>query len=136
MLWDTWFIIRGPIGPDLSVIENTTKNALSGHFVATYSSRIYQEFWNYITQEMKYNFLFKDFIETFTQSHLKIYALRCVKSSLLKTQNSSDKVLKIYALFSFCSDKKRRQTKLGKCFNFTYSSCKSIAKKNVFFGKF
>ena len=38
MLWDTWFIIRGPIGPDLSVIENTTKNALSVHFVATCSN--------------------------------------------------------------------------------------------------
>ena len=61
MLWDTWFIIRGPIGPDLSVIENTTKNALSGHFVATYSSLMFPFPWldwgNNISDFEKIDFL-------------------------------------------------------------------------------
>ena len=39
MLWDTWFIIRGPVDPDLRAIEKSAEMELFGHFVATYSTR-------------------------------------------------------------------------------------------------
>jgi len=38
MLWDTWFIIRGPVDPDLRAIEKSAEMELFGHFVATYST--------------------------------------------------------------------------------------------------
>ena len=50
MLWDTWFIIRGPVDPDLRAIEKSAEMELFGHFVATYSTlkwkkSIFSIFW-------------------------------------------------------------------------------------------